>query len=160
MEGPPGQATILGYACMYALCCKDCLLHCVIQLISRRVVANLQHSLSEKQLNQSNLVTVDPHDLATLRRILAEDIPALRRRAGLPQPHQPPHLPYMENYNAPSTPPNVESSPSSFARRESSEAYLEAELLSPGNELLEQLQSSPAIESEENVGRVAQGDSS
>ena len=128
------------------------------------MVANLQHSLSEKQLKQSQLVTVDPHDLATLRRILAEDIPALRRRAGLPQPHLPPHLPYMENYSAPSTLPSVESPLPNFARRESVEAGevqvdRGAELVSPGSDL-EQSQSSPVIESEENVGRVIQGDSS
>lgn len=130
------------------------------------MVANLQHSLSERQLIQSKLVTVDPHDLATLRRILAEDIPALRRKAGLPQPYQPPHLPYMESYNAPTTPSNFESSPSSAtARRESLEVAgddLESgvELLSPGS-ILEQSQSQSLVgESEEDMGRLVQGGSS
>ena len=130
------------------------------------MVANLQHSLSEKQLVQSQLVMVDPHDLATLRRILAEDIPALRRKAGVPQPYQPPHLPYMESYNTPSTPSsNIESSPPSAARRESVEGGRDdlergVELFSPGN-VLEQPQSRLLVlESEEDMEQVAQGDSS
>lgn len=123
------------------------------------MVANLQHSLSERQLIQSKLVAVDPHDLATLRRILAEDIPALRRKAGLPQPYQPPHLPYMESYNTPTTPS------SAAARRESLEVAGEdlesgVELLSPGS-ILEQSQLQSFVgESEEDMGRLVQGDSS
>ena len=50
-------------------------------VIGGRVSSQLQRGLSEAQLMQPSLLPVDPQDIQTMRRIVAQDIPALRRKA-------------------------------------------------------------------------------